>query len=205
MKEIGNRYWKGIFRKQSHVLLGLFYSVAFFSQGFTIPKKPTTQTSVYDYVEVLSSSEKQRLAQKLIRYSDTTSTQIVVITIASTQGENINYLAANWGEQWGIGQAKQDNGVLVLLAKDDRKIAIQAGKGTEHLLTDVTSKRIIERVIIPSFKKEDYYNGLNEGVDVIFKVLQGEFKGQVQKKSSKFPKRGRVFYHHYCLINLSLY
>ena len=67
--------------------------------------------------------------------------------IASTEGEDINYLAANWGEKWGIGDAQKDNGILVLLAKEDRKIAIQNGKGVEYLMTDFQSKRIIDTPI----------------------------------------------------------
>tara|TARA_Y100000034_G_scaffold136654_1_gene214486 strand:- start:54333 stop:55175 length:843 start_codon:yes stop_codon:yes gene_type:complete len=159
-----------------------------FSQGFQIPEKPKFQTSVYDYVNLLSKSEKAQLENKLVRYSDTTSTQIVVAIISSTEGENINYLAANWGEAWGIGQEKEDNGVLMLLAKDDRRISIQSGKGVEYLLTDFLAKRIIERIIIPEFKKGDYYRGLDKGADYIFKTLQGEFKGTRKKsKSEKLP------------------
>ena len=161
----------------------LLCSLVAFGQGFEIPEKPKFQTSVYDYINLLSKSEKTQLEGKLIRYSDTTSTQIVVAIIASTEGENINYLAANWGEKWGIGQAKEDNGVLMLLAKDDRRISIQSGKGVEALLTDFIAKRIIERIIIPEFKKGDYYSGLDKGADYIFKTLQGEFKGT--RKSNK--------------------
>ena len=144
---------------------------------FEIPPVPEFQTSVYDYVGLLSPAEKEQLENKLIRYSDTTSTQIVVAIIASTNGENINYLGANWGEKWGIGQAKEDNGVLILLARDDRKIAINTAKGVEHLLTDARSKRIIENDIIPEFRKNDYSGGLNRGVDAIFAVMQGEYQG----------------------------
>ena len=100
---------------------------------YDIPEKPDFQTSVYDYVNLFNAVEKSELEKKLVRYSDTTSTQIVVITIASTKGENINYLGANWGEEWGIGQEKEDNGVLILLATADRRIAINTGKGVEHL------------------------------------------------------------------------
>ena len=91
---------------------------------FTIPEKPQKQTSVYDYVDLLSPSQSNALEQKLVRYSDSTSTQIVVAIISSTEGEDITFLGAQWGQKWGIGQADKDNGVLVLLAKDDRRIAI---------------------------------------------------------------------------------
>lgn len=143
---------------------------------FTIPEKPQKQTSVYDYVNLLSASQSKALEQKLIRYSDSTSTQIVVAVISSTEGENINFLGAQWGQKWGIGQADKDNGILVLLARNDRRIAINIGYGVEASLTDFMSKRIIESIIIPEFKKGDYYGGLDKGADAIFQVLNGEFK-----------------------------
>lgn len=155
---------------------------------FTIPEKPQKQTSVYDYVNLLSSSQSRSLEQKLIRYSDSTSTQIVIAIISSTEGENINYLGAQWGQKWGIGQADKDNGVLVLLARDDRRIAINTGYGTEGTLTDFMSKRIIESVIIPEFKKGNYYAGLDKGADAIFQVLNGEFKeDRAFGNEQKFP------------------
>lgn len=164
------------------------FSIHSFSQGFEIPETPKFQTSVYDFLEpkLLSEAQKTSLESKLVRYSDTISTQIVVAIIASTEGENINYLAANWGEKWGIGDAKKDNGVLILLAKDDKKIAIQVGRGAEPLLTDFQSKRIIERVILPEFRKGDFYGGLDKGADYIFKTLNGEFTGTRQQKSKGF-------------------
>lgn len=143
---------------------------------FKIPEKPSEQTSVYDYVGLLSPQQKNGLEQKLIRYSDSTSTQIVVAIIKSTEGEDINFLGAQWGQEWGIGQADKDNGVLILLARGDRRIAINTGYGVEATLTDAMSRRIIQNVIIPQFKKDDYYGGLNEGADAIFQVLNGEFK-----------------------------
>jgi len=159
-----------------HSFLCFLLGFCFYGFGqFQIPEKPKKETSVYDYISLLSQPQKQSLEQKLIRYSDSTSTQIVVVLIRSTQGENINYLGAQWGEKWGIGQAKKDNGILVIVARDDRKMSIQNGKGIEALLTDALSRRIIETVITPQFKKGDYYAGLNDGADAIFDVLTGAF------------------------------
>ncbi|TDS11980.1 uncharacterized protein DFQ03_3366 [Maribacter caenipelagi] len=143
---------------------------------FEIPEKPALQTSVYDYVNLLSDQQKVALSNKLVRYSDSTSTQIVVTIIASTNGENINYLGANWGQKWGIGQQGKDNGILIILAENDRKVAINTGYGVEGLLTDALSKRIIENVILPEFRTGNYYAGLDKGSDVIFQVLNGEFQ-----------------------------
>lgn len=187
-------YQISVISKNTLILIAFLCSVNLFSQGFQIPEKPEFQTSVYDYIDLLSSGQKSNLESKLIQYSDTTSTQIVVAIINSTEGENINYLAANWGEKWGIGQAKEDNGVLVLLAKGDRKISIQAGKGTEHLLTDFAAKRIIEREIIPEFKRGDYYAGLNKGADAIFKTLNGEYQGSRKRESSDVSFAPIIFF-----------
>ncbi|MGB1284338.1 MAG: TPM domain-containing protein [Polaribacter sp.] len=182
-----------VFSKRLLILVAFLLSTNLFSQGYEIPETPKFQTSVYDYIGLLSSSQKSNLESKLIRYSDTTSTQIVVAIISSTEGENINYLAANWAEKWGIGQEKEDNGVLVVLAKNDKKIAISTGKGVEHLLTDFQSKRIIDRVIIPEFKKGDFYEGLDKGADAIFKTLNGEFQGTREQESNGFNPGILVF------------
>lgn len=143
---------------------------------FEIPDKPAIQTSVYDYTNLLSDQQKNELSQKLVRYSDSTSTQIVITIISTTKGEDINYLGANWGQKWGIGQEGKDNGILIILAQDDRKIAISTGYGAEGSLTDAFSKRIIENIILPEFRTGNFYGGLDKGSDVIFQVLNGEFK-----------------------------
>lgn len=153
----------------------LLWAVPTWSQ-FKIPEKPVFQTSVYDYVNLLTTQQSKQLEQKLIRYSDSTSTQIVITIISTTQGENINYLGAKWGQKWGIGQEGKDNGILIILAKDDRKIAINTGYGVEGSLPDALSKRIIENIILPEFRNGDYYGGLDKGADVIFQALNGEFK-----------------------------
>ena len=160
---------------------------------YEIPPKPTNPDDikenfiVFDEIELLKKTEKEYLRQKLIRYADTTSTQIVMAIISSTKGEYINYLGAQWGEAWGIGQEDKDNGILIILAKDDRKIGINTGKGVEHLLTDAMSKRIINRDIVPYFKQGDYYGGLNRAADAIFEVMTGEYQGTRQSNTSDFP------------------
>ncbi len=163
------------------VLLLFFGTTLQLTAQYNIPPKPRIQTSLYDQINLLSKGQRSSLEQKLIRYSDSTSTQIVVIIIPSTQGENINYLGAQWGQKWGIGQENEDNGILILLAQNDRKIAISTGYGVEEYLTDALSKRIIERIIVPQFKQGNYYQGLNKGTDAIFQVLTGTFKGSPQQ------------------------
>lgn len=165
---------------KQHIIFIFFFGCLFIQNiyaQFDIPKKPSFQTSVYDYIGLLSANEKATLENKLVRYSDSTSTQIVIAVIGTTQGEDIGYLATNWAHKWGIGQEKEDNGVFMLLAKDDRKITIRTGYGTEHLLTDYTSRQIIEHTIIPHFKKGNFYVGLDAGANAIFRVMNGEYQG----------------------------
>ncbi len=167
----------------------LYFFVSSSQAQFEIPPIPKKQTSVYQLgIKVLSASEIRSLETKLVRYSDSTSTQIVTIIIPSTKEEDINYLASNWGEKWGIGQEGKDNGIVLLLARNDRKVAIQAGRGTEARLTDFMSKQIIDSRIIPEFKKGNYYSGLEKGTDGIFEVLAGEFKETRKRKKSKNSK-----------------
>jgi uncharacterized protein len=173
-------------------LFFLFLSLCAFGFGqFEVPAKPSEQLGVYDYIDLLTPAQESNLVQKLKRYADSTSTQIVVAIISSTKGEDINYLGAQWGQKWGIGQSATDNGILMLLAKDDRKIAINTGYGVEGSLTDAMSKRIIEQIIIPEFKAGDYYAGLDRGADAIFGVLNGEFKEtRTFKNKNSFPFKG---------------
>lgn len=178
------------------LLIGTLSSFA----QLTIPPKPTKiseQTSMYDYAKMLKYAEAKQLEQKLIKYSDSTSTQIVVATINSLKGEDIAMYATEWAHKWGIGGSEEkDNGVFLLVAKNDRKITIRTGYGVEHRLTDALSKRIITQVITPAFKQGQYYKGLDRGTDYIFKALNGEYKGvpRKSKEDSSIPIIFVVFF-----------
>lgn len=169
------------------LFITLFISNSIFAQ-FDIPKKPDFQTSVYDYANVLSAAEKTQLEEKLVRYSDSTSTQIVVITIESLKGEDIGILTPKWAQEWGIGQAKEDNGVLILLAKAEKRIWISPGYGLEDRLTAGIGGEITRNIIIPEFKAGSYYRGLDKGADALFDVFKGKYKGErKQSKGKDFP------------------
>lgn len=172
----------------------LFFAILLLMQNigwaqFNIPKIPDFQTSVYDYAKVLSDSEAKQLEEKLVRYSDSTSTQIVFISIDDLKGEDIGFLATKWAHEWGVGQEKEDNGIIILLAKNNRLITIRPGYGVEDRLTAGICGEIIRLVITPEFKAGSYYNGLDKGSDVIFEVLKGKYKGT--RKSDR--KNGNIF------------
>lgn len=166
-------------------LLFLLCQVSF--GQYTFSPKPKFIPPVIDSINVLNKGEYNSLYNKLRAYSDSTSTEIAVVIIASTKGEYIGTLAPRWAHTWGIGQEKEDNGVFILVAKDDRKIWIAPGYGVEHKLTAGITGEITRNFIIPEFKKQNYYAGLNNGIDAIFEVLQGLYKrkkGQVSEESS---------------------
>jgi uncharacterized protein len=171
------------------LLVCFFVTQIGFAQ-FTIPEKPAFQTSIYDYAKVLSTSEKAQLEEKLIHYADSTTTQIVVVTIESLKGEDIGILTPKWGHEWGIGGTKKDdNGVLILLAKAERKIWISPGYGLEDRLTAGIGGEITRNIIIPEFKAGSYYRGLDKGTNALFDVFSGKYKGERKKetKGKSFP------------------
>ena len=169
------------------LILVFFLSGIYANAQFTIPKVPPLQTSVYDYADVLNPQEEKELENKLVRYSDSTSTQIVVISIEDLKGEDIGILTPKWGHEWGIGQEKEDNGILILLSKNDREIWIAPGYGVEDRLTAGINGELIRNIIIPEFKAGSYYNGLDKGADAIFEVLKGKYKGSRKESSNPLP------------------
>ena len=169
------------------IILVFFLSGIYANAQFTIPKVPSFQTSVYDYADILNPQEEKALENKLIRYSDSTTTQIVVISIEDLKGEDIGILTPKWAHEWGIGQEKEDNGILILVAKNDRKIWISPGYGVEDRLTAGINGELIRNVIIPEFKAGSYYQGLDKGADAIFDVLKGKYKGTRKESKNNFP------------------
>ena len=171
-----------MFKQIKKIPFLFFFLIGFnfvFSQN-DLPAKPSLETSVYDNALILNFVQKKALEQKLIKYNDSTSTQIVVITVKTIHGKNIALYATELAHKWGIGQKGKDNGVLLLVAVEDRKLTIRSGYGVEYLLTDAYSRRIIEQVIKPEFKQGNYYSGIDKGVTYIMKALNGEFKGTPQ-------------------------
>ncbi|NMH26739.1 TPM domain-containing protein [Flavobacterium silvaticum] len=157
------------------------------SAQFKIPEKPSFQTSVYDYAKVLDESERSQLEEKLIRYSDSTTTQIVFVSVPTIENEDINILGPKWGHAWGVGQEKEDNGVFILMAVKERKIGIYPGYGVEDRLIAATGKQIIDYIITPEFKQGNFYAGLDKGSDAIFLALQGKYKGTRKQDNESFP------------------
>lgn len=179
--------------KHLFLLVSLVLSNTMWAQ-FTIPSKPQKNMYVYDYVDLLNKQQKEDLQNKLFRYDDSTSTQILIVIIDDLKGEDISMLGTKWAHEWGVGGKKEDNGIFILLQKDKTgpggQIDIATGYGIEYRMTDRMTKQVINRVVIPNFKQNQYYNGLDQATDRIIAILNGEFEGDggsSQNNSSWFP------------------
>ncbi|MGX1023577.1 TPM domain-containing protein [Psychroflexus sp. MBR-150] len=164
--------------------LVLFFSLSSFAQK-KIPPQPDKQKAVYDYANMLSDNEEVALRQKLETYADTTSTQIVIVTLNSLEGEYIATFATEWAQQWGIGQNNKDNGAIIMVSQDERKITIQNGYGLEEYLTDYNSKTIIDQIMQPAFKKGNFYQGLDEATTAMFQLLAGQFDAETLNQKNQ--------------------
>ncbi|MEL7020685.1 MAG: TPM domain-containing protein, partial [Bacteroidota bacterium] len=139
---------------------------------------PKTDQLVNDFTNsVLSIQETRTMERKLAQYARETSTQIAVVIENSTEDEDIFDYSNQLAREWGIGGQENDNGVLVYVAIQDRKIQIQTGYGAEGFLTDALARRIIENVIAPAFRQGQYYVGLDRATSTIMDLGKGEYKG----------------------------
>jgi len=143
--------------------------------GKYIPPAPNPPKLVNDFTGTLSADQLQALETKLVRYDDTTSNQVAVVIIATTGDYAIADVATQLGRDWGVGNKKNNNGVVLLVAKDDRKLFIAPGYGLEGAIPDITAKHIIEEQILPNFRGNDFYRGLDYGTDAIMKAAAGEY------------------------------
>lgn len=147
-----------------------------------LPKQPNPPQIVNDFAGMLSASEKDALEQKLIKYNDTTSTQIAIVTERSLEGDDIFDYTIRLAKAWGIGQEGKNNGILLYVALEDRKIYIQTGYGAEGFLPDAIAKRIIENIIKPAFREQKYYEGLDRATDAIISYGAGEYKADENRE-----------------------
>ena len=156
----------------------LFCSITLFGQN--IPERPNPPRLVNDFTNTLTADQQQALEQKLVAFDDSTSTQIAVVILPTLNGAGISDYNVALGRKWGVGTTK-NNGVVLLIAKDDHKLDITAGYGLEGSLTDATSQQIIDDIIVPNFKGNDYYRGLDQGTDAIIAAVKGTFNTPRQK------------------------
>ena len=148
---------------------------------------PILQARVNDYAAMLSPATEQQLESVLAALEAEESTQLVVLTIHSLGDANLEEFSLRVAESWQIGQKGLDNGALLLIARDDRKLRIEVGYGLEGSLTDLTAGRIIRDVITPNFRNGNFDQGVIDGVSAIIAAVRGEFSEQVVVATGKQP------------------
>ncbi len=158
----------------SAIVLVVFISISSFVFSLQIPSRPNGR--VNDDANLLDASSKAALESKLRAFEEETSNQVVVATFPSLEGESLEDFSMRLAQNWKIGQKGKDNGVILLIFKNDRKLRIEVGYGLEGALTDALSRRIIQDDIVPEFKKGNYAAGILKGSDSILAAIKGEYK-----------------------------
>jgi len=151
---------------------------------------PRLQGYVNDYAGMISPSAKSKIEEGLKAFEQSDSTQIVILTIPTLEGENIEEFSIKVAEAWKIGQQQKDNGILLIVSKQERKIRIEVGRGLEGRLTDLMAGRIIDQVIKPRFKQGDFDAGFIMGASALIGAARGEFKAEqrpIQRGQKGFP------------------
>ena len=163
------------------LLLGLLFVLLCFGTTLKaqLPSPPNPPRLVNDYTNTLTAHQVDVLERKLVAYNDSTSTQILVLLVDDLQGYSIEQYATEIGHSWGVGQQGKNNGAVILVkpkkGNASGQVNISPGYGMEEFVTDATAKRIIEKEMIPAFKENDYYTGIDNAVNVIMGLCSGKF------------------------------
>jgi uncharacterized protein len=159
------------------IILLIFSSVSLYSQrSKAVAPENKIKNYLTDKTGTLTSSQIADLEAKLSSFDKQTSTQVVVYMMSSLEGDALEEKSIEIAEQNGVGKKSKNNGVLLFIVKDDRKLRIEVGYGLEGALPDATCDQIIRKEITPMFKQGKYYEGINAGVDAIIGATKGEYK-----------------------------
>lgn len=150
-------------------------AISFAQSAKDLPPRPSPQRLVNDLAGIMTPSQQDQLEQELVAFDRTTSTQITIVTVRSLNGFEPSEYATALGQTWGVGQKGKNNGVIVLVATEDRKMNISPGYGLEGALTDAMCGRIIRNEMAPEFKAGNYYLGLDKAAKAIIAATKGEY------------------------------
>lgn len=168
----------------------IFFLIVIISQILYPIELPNLTGRVVDLVNVLKDSEKYNLEKRLEYYENKTGNQMVVCFIDTTNYDTIEEYSIRLAEKWKIGYKGKDNGIIMLFAMQDRKMRIEVGYGLEGSLTDLESKLLIEKVLVPHFRNSEYYEGIIKAIDYIEKETIQENDKRENIISKKFQQKG---------------
>lgn len=179
--------------------LALYWLFALFSPVLAL-EVPPLRGRVNDLAGMLPPDRASRLEQKLAEFERETGHQIAVLTIPSLEGDSLEDFSIRVAETWKIGQKGFDNGVILLVVRDDRKLRIEVGYGLEGVLPDAIASRIIREVIVPHFRANDYPGGIEAGVEAILKVTRGEQLPERPSQNQPTPRGNTLFLLTFLLL-----
>src|SRR5690606_1514654 len=155
---------------------------------------PELTGRVVDNADMIDAATEQQLTQMLAAHEQNSTNQVVVVTVNDLQGTTIEDFGYQLGRTWGIGQKNADNGALLLVAKDERKVRIEVGYGLEGVLTDAVSSNIIHAVILPKFKQAQFNDGIKEGAEAVIDALGNDYQmRETSRDEERIPFIGIVF------------
>jgi uncharacterized protein len=170
------------------ITLLLFVCFAQLSFAQNILPRPNPPKLVNDVAGVLSPEQREILEQKLVALDDSSSNQIAIVLIPTLDGYPIEEYANKLFREWGIGHKGTNNGVLIIAAINDRKVRIEVGYGLEGAIPDVTASDIYNNLIVPAFRDQNYYRGLDDATTALSKAAVGEYKIKKEKKGKSKGK-----------------
>ena len=171
-------------------LIGLLLVAFLAAEAKEVPPRPSDFRYVYDEVGLLNANEIRALQQRLSSYENATSTQIAIVVERSLEGEEVADYSVRLAHEWKIGQKDKDNGVLIYVSVDDKKIGLATGYGAESFLTDAMATRIRTQVLAPGFRQGKYYDSFNQAISAIQELAGDEFVND--RASEKRRSRGGV-------------
>ena len=158
------------------ILLLILLALAQLAQAQNIPPRPNPPRLVNDFAHILSPTEVDALERKLVAYDDSTSTQIAIVTLNPDDDYPVEMYALKILREWGVGNKKTNNGIVLLADMKHHRVRIETGSGMEGSVPDVIASHIIQDNIVPNFRSDNYYKGLDDATDAIFKAAAGEYK-----------------------------
>ena len=172
-------------------LAAIFAFLCLVTPALAAPNFPALTGRVVDSANILSAATKEDLNQKLAALEQKTSRQLVVVTIPSLQGYDISDYGYQLGRAWGIGQAKLNNGILLIVAPTEHRVRIEVGYGLEPIVTDALSSVIIQTQILPKFRAGDFNGGVEAGVDALVQQLSLETSEAEKRAAAAEQQQGQ--------------
>ena len=172
------------------IALAFLLLLAFLAPGTSLaaaPQFPQLTGRVVDAANLLDAGTRERLIAKSEQLEQRTGRQLVIVTLPSLQGYEIEEFGYQLGRHWGIGERDRDTGALLIVAPNERQVRIEVGYGNEGVLTDAVSRLIIENAILPRFRAGDFAGGIERGADDIVQVLTGDAEDFQRRAAGRRP------------------